>query len=147
MGSREERERFLTQVRKACRMGQTFRDLGIRSYGVIRIDSATTPEAWAEDPAAESRKLLTHFVRRVTSPRTTGKTRSRGRDLLGGMHGWEHMVTLLETVGRPQTLGFQADMAHTLLYTLGFNAPEIVCYQKILNGLTKLADGSTSGRH
>jgi hypothetical protein len=27
-------------------------------------------------------------------------------------------------VGRPETLGFQADMAHTLLYTLGYNAPE-----------------------
>jgi len=30
----------------------------------------------------------------------------------------------LEAVGRPKTLGFQADMAHTLLYTLGYNAPE-----------------------
>ena len=27
-------------------------------------------------------------------------------------------------VDRPQTLGFQADMAHTLLYLLGYNAPE-----------------------
>jgi hypothetical protein len=27
-------------------------------------------------------------------------------------------------VGKPETLGFQADMAHTLLYTLGYNAPE-----------------------
>jgi hypothetical protein len=34
------------------------------------------------------------------------------------------MVSLLEMVDRPQTLGFQADMAHTLLYTLGYNAPE-----------------------
>jgi len=34
------------------------------------------------------------------------------------------MVDLLERVNRPQTLGFQADMAHTLLYILGFNAPE-----------------------
>lgn len=34
------------------------------------------------------------------------------------------MVELLELAGRPQTLGFQADMAHTLLYTLGYNAPE-----------------------
>ena len=30
---------------------------------------------------------------------------------------------LLERVGRPETLGFQADMAHTLLYLLGHNAP------------------------
>ena len=34
------------------------------------------------------------------------------------------MVQLLEMVDRPTSLGFQADMAHTLLYTLGYNAPE-----------------------
>ncbi len=34
------------------------------------------------------------------------------------------MVELLEMVNRPETLGFQADMAHTLLFTLGYNAPE-----------------------
>jgi hypothetical protein len=40
------------------------------------------------------------------------------------MHSWRRMLQLLEMVGRPQTLGFQADMAHTLLYVLGHNAPE-----------------------
>jgi hypothetical protein len=40
------------------------------------------------------------------------------------MHSWKRMVQLLEKVDRPETLGFQADMAHTLLYVLGFNAPE-----------------------
>jgi hypothetical protein len=40
------------------------------------------------------------------------------------MHSWRKMVDLLERVGEPQTVGFQADMAHTLLYTLGENAPE-----------------------
>ena len=34
------------------------------------------------------------------------------------------MTELLEMVDRPKTLGFQADMAHTLLYTMGYNAPE-----------------------
>jgi hypothetical protein len=34
------------------------------------------------------------------------------------------MVRLLELTHRPKTLGFQADMAHTLLYALGVNAPE-----------------------
>jgi len=34
------------------------------------------------------------------------------------------MIDLLERVGEPDTVGFQADMAHTLLYTLGENAPE-----------------------
>ena len=39
------------------------------------------------------------------------------------MHSWL-MVDLLERVGEPETVGFQADMSHTLLYTLGENAPE-----------------------
>jgi hypothetical protein len=34
------------------------------------------------------------------------------------------MVRLLELVDRPQTLGYQADMAHNLLFTMGYNAPE-----------------------
>jgi len=41
------------------------------------------------------------------------------------MHGWKHMVELLELVDRPKTLGFQADMAHTMLYTMGYNSPRI----------------------
>ena len=49
---------------------------------------------------------------------------AEGEICWGGMHSWRRMVQLLEMVGRPQTVGFQADMAHTLLYTMGYNAPE-----------------------
>ena len=34
------------------------------------------------------------------------------------------MINTLEETDRPQTIGFQADMAHTLLYTMGYNAPK-----------------------
>ena len=34
------------------------------------------------------------------------------------------MLDLLEGVGMPETLGFQADLAHTYLYLMGYNAPE-----------------------
>src|SRR5205809_606483 len=40
------------------------------------------------------------------------------------MNSWHEMVKLLELTDRPKTVGFQADMAHTLLYTLGYNAPQ-----------------------
>ncbi len=40
------------------------------------------------------------------------------------MHSWRRNVELLEQVAMPQTVGFQADMAHTMLFTMGFNAPE-----------------------
>jgi hypothetical protein len=49
---------------------------------------------------------------------------AEGEICWGGMHSWKKMVELLELVDRRQTLGFQADMAHTLLYTLGYNASE-----------------------
>jgi hypothetical protein len=40
------------------------------------------------------------------------------------MHSWRCMLELLEETDRPKTVGFQADMAHTLLYALGYNAEE-----------------------
>jgi hypothetical protein len=48
----------------------------------------------------------------------------RGRNLLGRHALLASMVQLLEMTDRPGLVGFQADMAHTLLYTLGYNAPE-----------------------
>ena len=41
-----------------------------------------------------------------------------------GMHSWKDVLDLLEGVGMPETLGFQADLAHTYLYLMGYNAPE-----------------------
>jgi len=34
------------------------------------------------------------------------------------------MLDILEGVGMPESLGFQADLAHTYLYLMGYNAPE-----------------------
>ncbi len=48
MGSDEERKKFLEQVRKGCRIARRLRELGIRPYGVVRIDSATGVEEWAD---------------------------------------------------------------------------------------------------
>src|SRR3990172_2923062 len=41
MGTEKERGQFLGQVKKACRIGQQLRELGIRRYGIVRIDSAS----------------------------------------------------------------------------------------------------------
>jgi hypothetical protein len=40
------------------------------------------------------------------------------------MHSWKAMVSLLEAVDLPGTVGFQADLAHTYLYMLGVNSPK-----------------------
>src|SRR5882757_9454246 len=61
MGDEAERGRFLTQIRKACRIGRKLRDLGIRTYGIIRIDSAASPAEWAKDPVANTERIARTF--------------------------------------------------------------------------------------
>jgi sugar phosphate isomerase/epimerase len=125
MGSEDERKQFVTQVRKACAIGKKLRELGIRKYGVVRIDSASSPADWAKDPKANSKKIAETFREACNVAESFGeRLAAEGEICWGGMHSWKRMVELLEMVGRPETLGFQADMAHTLLYTLGYNAPE-----------------------
>jgi sugar phosphate isomerase/epimerase len=125
MGSEEDRSRFLAQVRKACTIGEKLRALGIRSYGVIRIDSAASPGEWANDRRGNTRRIAETFREACTIAEGYGeRLAAEGEICWGGMHGWKHMVELLELVNRPKILGFQADMAHTMLYTMGYNSPE-----------------------
>ncbi|HXW04233.1 MAG TPA: TIM barrel protein [Vicinamibacterales bacterium] len=125
MGSTDERQAFVTQVRKACRIGKVLRDHGVRTYGVIRIDSAAGPAEWAKDPAGNQKKIAETFRQACDVAEESGeRLAAEGEICWGGMHSWRRNVELLEMVNRPQTLGFQADMAHTLLFTMGYNAPE-----------------------
>jgi len=121
MGSDEDRKRFVEQVRKACRIAKKLREIGIRPYGVVRIDSATGVTDWDSDPNG-TKKIAETFTEACKVAEDFGeRLAAEGEICWGGMHSWREMVRLLEAVGRPQTLGFQADMAHTLLYTLGYN--------------------------
>ena len=125
MGSDEDQKKFLMQVRKACTIGRKLCDLGIRRSGIIRIDSAASTADWAADPAANTRKIAETFREACGIAEDSGeRLAAEGEICWGGMHSWKHMVELLEMVDRPQILGFQADMAHTLLFALGYNAPE-----------------------
>ena len=125
MGSDEEREHFLTQVRKACAIGKKLKDIGVRKYGVIRIDSASSPAEWAKDPAGNTRKIADTFRLACDIAEEYGeRLAAEGEICWGGMHSVKRNVELMEMVNRPKTLGFQADMAHTLLFTMGYNAPD-----------------------
>lgn len=125
MGGADEQKAFLTQVRKACTIGRKLEDLGVRRYGVIRIDSASSPAEWAKDPAGNTKKIADTFQKAADIAESTGeKLAMEGEICWGGMHSVKHTVELLEMVNRPNTVGFQADMAHTLLFTMGYNAPE-----------------------
>src|SRR5262245_56326877 len=124
MGGDDDRRNFLTQVRKACAIGRKLRDLGIRKYGVVRIDSASSPSDWAKDPPGNTKRIADTFRQACDVADAYGeRLAAEGEICWGGMHSWKRMVQLLEMVNRPDTLGFQADMAHTLLFTMGYNAP------------------------
>jgi hypothetical protein len=125
MGGEEDRSKFLTQVRKAAGIAKKLRDLGVRPYGVIRVDSATDVASWSADPDGNTKKIAETFRESCVIAEDHGETlAAEGEICWGGMHSWRRMVQLLEQVGKPETMGFQADMAHTLLYLLGYNAPE-----------------------
>jgi len=125
MGGEEERGRFLTQVRKSCVIGNKLRDLGVRKYGIIRIDSATGVDEWSKDPTGNTKKIARTFREAGHIAEGFGeRLAAEGEICWGGMHSWRRNVELLEMVGMPQTVGFQADMAHTMLFTMGYNAPE-----------------------
>src|SRR5437870_3332217 len=125
MGSAEERKKFVEQVRKGCRIAAKLRDLGVRPDGVVRIDSASGVTDWTKDPQANTQLIAQTFNEACDVAEEYGeRLAAEGEICWGGMHSWKRMVQLLEMVNRPKTLGFQADMAHTLLYTMGYNAPE-----------------------
>lgn len=125
MGSEEDRKKFVGQVAKGCRIAQKFRELGIRPDGVVRIDSACSVTDWDKDPKGNTKKIIATFKEAAKVAKNHGeRLAAEGEICWGGMHSWKYMLQVLEGVGQPKWLGFQADMAHTLLYVLGYNAPE-----------------------
>jgi sugar phosphate isomerase/epimerase len=121
LGSDDDRKTFIEMVRKSCHIGQKLTELGIRPSGVVRIDSASSPHQWDADPAGNT-KLIAHTFREAcdVAAEYGEKLAAEGEICWGGMHSWKTMLETLEAVDRPN-MGFQADMAHTLLYTLGYN--------------------------
>jgi sugar phosphate isomerase/epimerase len=121
MGSKEKRDHFIEMVRKACHIGQKLREIGIRPYGVIRIDSSASPTDWDADPAGNQKQIVETFQQACdVAAEYDEKLAAEGEICWGGMHSWKTMLDTLESVNRPN-MGFQADMAHTLLYTMGYN--------------------------
>lgn len=124
MGSKEDRANFVDQVRKTCIYGQKLKDMGVRPYGVVRIDSASSVESWAKDPVNNTKLIAQTFREACDVAADYGeKLAAEGEICWGGMHSWQAMLDTLEAVDRPN-IGFQADMSHTFLYLLGYNSPE-----------------------
>ena len=149
MGTKEERANFVEMVRKSCHIGQKLREMGIRPNGIVRIDSASSPQSWAADPNGNTKLIAQTFREACDIAADYGeKLAAEGEICWGGMHSWTAMLETLEAVDRPN-IGFQADMSHTTLYLLGYNAPEARILpedfqwgdrETFLAGLKKLTD-------
>lgn len=125
MGTDQERATFLELVEKACKIAQTFRKLGIRPFGCVRIDTSASVEQWAKDPEGNQKLIADTFTKACDiAVKYDEVLACEGEICWGGIHSWKRLIQILEMVDRPQTLGLQADMSHTLLYLLGYNAPE-----------------------
>ncbi len=126
MGDDAAREKFLSAVKMACRIAGIFNKHGVRKYGVIRIDSAEFGvNKWRENAKANTARIAETFREAAKIAADHGeRLAAEGEICWAGMHSWKDMLDLLEAVGMPKTLGFQADLAHTYLYLLGYNAPE-----------------------
>ena len=125
MGDSEARGKFLLAIEKACRIAKILNEHGARENGCIRIDSATGVEAWAADKEAGTKAIVETFREAGQIASGNGeRLAAEGEICWGGMHGWKSMVEVLEKVDMMGTVGFQADLAHSYLYLLGYNAPE-----------------------
>jgi hypothetical protein len=126
MGDEAAREKFLSAVKMACRIARVFEDHGIRKYGVIRVDSAEFGiEKWRADAKSNTARIVETFQEAAKIAKDHGqRLAAEGEICWAGMHSWRDMLDVLEGVGMPEAFGFQADLAHTYLYLLGYNAPE-----------------------
>jgi len=126
MGDAAARKKFLSAVKMACRIAGVFNKHGVRKYGVIRIDSAEFGvEKWRKDPKKNTATIAKTFREAAKIAADHGeRLAAEGEICWAGLHSWKDTLDLLEAVGMPKSLGFQADMAHTYLFLMGYNAPE-----------------------
>lgn len=126
MGDDAAQQKFLDAVKVACRIAGIFNKHGVRKYGVIRIDSAEFGVSkWRENAKDNTSRIADTFKKAAKIAADHGeRLAAEGEICWAGMHSWRDMLNLLEEVGMPEALGFQADLAHTYLYLLGYNAPE-----------------------
>ena len=123
MGSADDRKRFVSRSGRRRRSASRCASIGVRPTGGIRIDSSTSVEEWDKDPKGNSKLIAATFREAGKVAQDHGEfVVAEGEICWGGMHSWRENVNLLEMIGMPDVVGYQADMAHSMLFTMGYNA-------------------------
>src|SRR6478735_166591 len=103
MGSDQQRANWINSVKKACRIAEKLRDLGVRPSGVVRIDSAASVNDWSKNPKANTKLIASTFREAAKVAKDSGeRLAAEGEICWAGMHSWKWMVALLEEVGLPK---------------------------------------------
>jgi len=118
----------------AARRYADMRAHGCPMRGPLRtvIASATgLPSAAAKSESKAIRQIAATFREAGMVAAGHGeRLAAEGEVCWAGMHSWKAMLSVLETVDLPGTVGFQADLAHTYLYLLGVNSPKTALLKK-----------------
>lgn len=132
MGTDEQTGKFLDAVKMACRVANVFDAHGARKGGVIRIDSAEFGVAkFLENPGTNIKRIAATFKEAAKIAADNGqRLAAEGEVCWAGLHSWKAATALMEEVNMPEALGFQADLAHTYTFILGYNAPDDALLQK-----------------
>ena len=103
MGSAEDRKKFVGNVRKSCELGKRLRELGVRKYGVIRIDSAASPAEWVKDPVGNTKLIAQTWREACDVAKDYGeRLAAEGEICWGGMHSWKAMIDTHGADGPPR---------------------------------------------
>ena len=104
----------LARLEEMARIRASLNKHGVRKYGIIRIDSADSPSHWDADPKGNTKKIAATFREAAKVAKDNGeRLAAEGEICWAGMHSWKHMIDLLYEVDLPESVGFQADQAHT----------------------------------
>ena len=126
-GNRRRAEAVFDQVRKGCHIARRLRELGVRPYGIVRIDSACSVSEWAQgDPNANSKRHCRNVPPGLRHRRGCRRTAGRRRRNLLGRHA--QLAADGAAAGNGRSARARSASRPTwptrCSYVLGYNAPE-----------------------
>ena len=123
-GDQEARERYFSAVKRGVAIAKQFRKLQVRTGGVIRLDSATSVDAWRSGGPEKMSTLIAESMKlAVQHAAAEGENCSAEIECCwGGMHTVQKAIELFTRIDEP-TFGLMLDMAHICQAVLGTNEP------------------------
>lgn len=127
----EGRVKFIEALTKTCKIVQIFETMGVRSYGRIRIDTATSPAEYRTgDVGNNFEQLVTTYKQASAVAAAHGQEIvAEGELSAAGHHSRTSTKKLFERlhIDGAFNIYFQSDDAHVLTFVAGYNGVEDDC--------------------